>query len=273
MPLQAEQVFEDYMKRIVRDQQGEQGYSADDSLHWLGLLARQMQANSLTIFTPEDLQPSWLPAKTRTAYLVSVSLAYGIVVILFFPLLGWFIGSAVAGLIAGLLCTLVFVGLNWLVKNRVDMRIERVGQNKPGGVIKGFKSVIGNVIGFGLIIVLLEFLSGNMLKVLLQPAFFIIVLILVLNWGLITLLSLLLSKPWGMLSIIIERIILRYWLIRNGIIPKTYIDFLERFCASGLLKRIGTGYSFRHPLLQEHCAQQEVVTPSNNTPKLTLFPH
>ena len=55
-----------------------------------------------------------------------------------------------------------------------------------------------------------------------------------------------------------KHVILRLWLVRNGSIPSNYVRFLDHAAERVLLRKVGGGYAFLHPLLLEYFAAPEV---------------
>lgn len=54
----------------------------------------------------------------------------------------------------------------------------------------------------------------------------------------------------------IQHVILRFFLYRNGFIPKSYIRFLDYCTERIFLRKIGSGYTFIHRLMMEHFAKK-----------------
>src|SRR5947209_3165804 len=64
-----QQVWTDYIERMVESKGDNQRYSLPQTCTWLGWLAQQMREHNQTVFYLEQLQPSWLSAGQLRAYL------------------------------------------------------------------------------------------------------------------------------------------------------------------------------------------------------------
>ncbi len=107
-------IWADYVQRMI-DRKGDTSrYPSDQTVTWLGWLARQMHDHSQTIFHLEQLQPDWLAKRQKHFYRLSVGPVYGLVAGLVAGTPGLLIGLVsmlVTGLVAGLFVGLV-VGLD-----------------------------------------------------------------------------------------------------------------------------------------------------------------
>ncbi len=90
-------------------ERGQLPYSREQTLNYLGWLARQMRAQHQTVLLIEGIQPTWLRnQRHQRAYRRMVGLmAGGVVGLLTGMVFGWIVGQAV-GLIVGLLAGLIF---------------------------------------------------------------------------------------------------------------------------------------------------------------------
>ena len=72
-------IFHAYVNRMFRAKGNtEQRYSREQTVGWLGWLARQMEARNQSVFSLEQLQPSWLSTRgQRMLYAVILSLGLG----------------------------------------------------------------------------------------------------------------------------------------------------------------------------------------------------
>src|SRR5215813_14570823 len=91
-----QQVWTDYVQRMVERKRNMQHYSSYQTIMWLGWLARQMRDHNQTAFYLEQLQPDWLTKRQKSFYRLSIGPFFGLVV------------GLVVGLVAGLVAGLVF---------------------------------------------------------------------------------------------------------------------------------------------------------------------
>jgi hypothetical protein len=56
----------------------------------------------------------------------------------------------------------------------------------------------------------------------------------------------------------LKHLVLRLWLIRNGLTPWNYVRFLDHAAERILLRKVGGGYAFIHRMLLEHFAARYV---------------
>ena len=71
-------VFGVFVDRMFRSKgKTDQGFSKQETLTWLGWLAKQMNQRSQSVFLVEDLQPDWL-ATTKQRALYAVALSFGL---------------------------------------------------------------------------------------------------------------------------------------------------------------------------------------------------
>ena len=61
-----QQIWTDYVEHMVERKGDREHYPLNQTITWLGWLARQMRQHSQTIFYLEQLQPDWLPKADRT---------------------------------------------------------------------------------------------------------------------------------------------------------------------------------------------------------------
>lgn len=65
---QRKHLFDVFVRRMFERQKGKSVYSPQETTHYLGWLARQMQQHGLSLFQIEQLQPSWLSEFQRSKY-------------------------------------------------------------------------------------------------------------------------------------------------------------------------------------------------------------
>jgi hypothetical protein len=122
-----------------------------------------------------------------------------------------------------------------------------------GGLLTGLFFVLLGMRFFGLLGGLCFGLLGGLLGCLLGGLPFVLPagLLLGLLFGLLV--GLLVGLPLGG-EAYLKHYVLRYLLIRSGAIPWHYIRFLEDATERILLRRVGGGYCFIHPLLLDYFA-------------------
>ena len=137
-----EQVWDDYVERMVERKGNARGYPLDVTCRWLGWLAREMRRRNLTIFYVEQIQLNWLPERQRFFYPWSVGLAFGVIS----WLLGWLSAGFLAGLIIGPMIGLL---LGLLVRREDETKPIEVLVRSWKGPLIGLAGglVIGAVIG------------------------------------------------------------------------------------------------------------------------------
>jgi hypothetical protein len=75
------QVFAVYVQQMFKRRGFDSRYSREQTLHWLGWLARELTSQNQTVFYVERLQPEWLPTVAmRRCYAVIDRFASGLVV-------------------------------------------------------------------------------------------------------------------------------------------------------------------------------------------------
>jgi NACHT domain len=83
-----QQVWTDYVQRMVTRKGDARRYPLDRTITWLGWLARCMRDHNQTIFFLQGLSPDWLPRRPRILYPWSMGLLVGLLGGLLFGLLG-----------------------------------------------------------------------------------------------------------------------------------------------------------------------------------------
>ena len=74
-----DQIFAVYTRRMFRRRPAFEPYPPDQTVTWLGWLARRLEEHSLSIFLIEAIQPSWLPSKRwRWIYMLLSGLILGL---------------------------------------------------------------------------------------------------------------------------------------------------------------------------------------------------
>jgi serine/threonine protein kinase/DNA polymerase III delta prime subunit len=119
-----QQMFATYSEQMLRRRSAKRRYGAEQTIHWLSLLARQMKQESQSVFYVERMQPSWLTKKWQRR------LYYGLIT---GPIFGLFVGLESLGTVLPfpliVLITALIVGVlfGWL--------------SEPGGVKKSTNSI------------------------------------------------------------------------------------------------------------------------------------
>ena len=139
---QQQQVFADYVQRMLRGGGISQHASGEHMLRWLRRLSTQMQRHQQTVFFLEQLQPDWLAdRRRRLQYQLVVGLVVGLVgglVVglvsgLVYGLLDGLVVGLVVGLVSGLVAGLVYgLAINQLDELRPNQGIWRSAQNGLG---------------------------------------------------------------------------------------------------------------------------------------------
>jgi hypothetical protein len=87
-----------YIERMCERKGDATRYPLKQTQHWLGFLANQMRQRNQVLFAFEELQPDWLPRRSRRVYHWSVGLIVGLVGMLVFGLVGMLVFGLVLGL-------------------------------------------------------------------------------------------------------------------------------------------------------------------------------
>lgn len=90
-------IFARYVERMLKRRRQLRHWKPEQVIRWLMFLARQMQHHDQTVFSLENLQPTWLSKKWRLLYLWGVWLIIGLVV----GLVGGLLASLLAGPVVG----------------------------------------------------------------------------------------------------------------------------------------------------------------------------
>jgi len=288
-----EQLFTNYvetqLKRPLNLQkypQGKPPYSDDDTKKYLTYLAGQLEADSLTVFLIEKMQPYWLnPGKERWIF----RLIYGLIIGLIIGLIGGLIYGLIFGLIGGLIL--------WeFTEYKITAEaFEFSWRGLKKGLIYGliFGLIVGLIFGliFGLISGLIyglisnlnveiksrekpnqgikESLKKTLIIPLVSSPFAMIILPLTslftdtsYSWiqsvSLGLLLGLIVSLVTGGEDLI-QHFTLRLILRQQGLIPRDYAHFLEYAADRKLIHRIGGQYRFLHDSLRKHFASQAPI--------------
>ena len=109
-----QQIWTDYVEHMVERKGDRKRYPLNQTITWLGWLARQMRQHSQTIFYLEQLQPDWLPKADRIFYSWSVALLVGLFLELGLGLCFWLVSRLGVTLLIGLGFRLFFGLLFWL---------------------------------------------------------------------------------------------------------------------------------------------------------------
>lgn len=273
-----QQIWEDYVQRMVRSRGNTALYPLDDTKRWLGWLAREMKQHNQTTFSLEQLQPDWLPGKHRWLY--------------------WWVYRPIGGLLVGFFCGLLFelIGQRtlWIFFS------QKVSRKLFDQQILGLSFAIGASTGL-----LFVFLSGQstqrdsgaeasrITRDLKQNVVGILVLVLastfclvltssqlndplfLISIGLLSGTSLAglfwlvgkLSQKWHVeehteflrgfsqaFNISAQKYVLRFWLWRLHAFPWKARAFLDDSTTRILLRRVKGGYSFTHRLLLDYFA-------------------
>jgi DNA polymerase III delta prime subunit len=215
------------------------------------------------IVVKEKLRWSWTAAlegirrEARKELIIGLSYALLVTVIIgliFGPLVGT-IAGLVSGLFFQLLAVLLFGLLNGLRRSIVELHT-RPNQGIWQSGVSALLTIVLYGLIFGSIIGLVLGISssfhveieGNSV---LDPRKILIIAGLIgIAVGLNT------GRHYGG-RVVIQHIVLRYILFRNGDAPFNYAEFLDYCVSRHLLRRVGGGYIFRHRMLMEHFAEAD----------------
>lgn len=158
-------IFARYIERMLNRRQQLKRWKPEQVILWLTFLAKQLQQHNQTVFSVENLQPTWLSRKRKLLYKWSVGLTAGLVG----ELLGWLIfelviglggfgGGLLFGLVAGLVTGL---GSGLLLGRLVGLEAKI---NQPGALYWSRKQTpygLGGALGGGLVALLVfGFIGG-----------------------------------------------------------------------------------------------------------------
>jgi NACHT domain len=121
---QQQQIFTNYVQRMLEQKGNVARYPFQQTIAWLGWLARQMRDHNRSIFSLEQMQPDWLPKKRRPLYRWSVVLAFALA---FVPASGEVVGVIFPPIILLLSAMQLSELLVNLVLNLVDKGLLVVG--------------------------------------------------------------------------------------------------------------------------------------------------
>ncbi|MGL5939451.1 MAG: NACHT domain-containing protein [Waterburya sp.] len=111
--------IEEQLQRPLNPQkypQGKPPYSDDDTKKWLTYLAGQLEADSLTVFLIEKMQPYWLnPGRERRLFRLISGLISGLVLSLISVPISGLMSVSISGLISGLILGLILGLISGLI--------------------------------------------------------------------------------------------------------------------------------------------------------------
>jgi len=253
-----QQIWDDYVERMVNRKGDTKRYPLGTTITSLGWLAHEMRRHNQVIFFLEQLDPNWLPPKTRVLYRWSFWLVAG----LFFGLVIGLPLGLVAGLVEGLVAGLLFGLLAMMAADEE----ESTGLGKWPSIglfwltfwlILGLLLTLALALVFGLYFGLVAGLRYGLVAGLHT------VLVTILNDLGLGLLPMLVASALvlGLLSGLgaaLQRYTLGFSLWRTSLLPWQAVPFLEDATARILLRRVGRGYSFTHRLLLDYFADLDV---------------
>ena len=135
-----EQIWTDYVQRMVRDKGDGKRYPLPVTVGWLRWLASEMRSHNQAIFSLESLQPSWLSAGRRNLYRWSIEL----------------VGLLVVGLVVGLIVGLVSLLVSPLVVMLAGM-LDQL-DSMPAGIMVGITVSVS--IGLFSVLLVILFVDG-----------------------------------------------------------------------------------------------------------------
>ena len=237
-----EQLFSSYVSEQLRRPldrqkypQGKAPYSDDDTKKWLTYLAGQLEADKLTVFLIEKMQPYWLNLGWER---------------LVFRLIYGLISGLILGLISGLI-----LGLFWLIVGLISrlvlgLNAEIKYREKPNQGIKESlkKTLIISLISSLFCLSILQFYFR-----LLGESF---------DWSVSVDLSLLLGCFVALFTggqDLIQHLTLRLILEQQKLVPRNYAHFLEYAKERKFIHKIGGQYRFLHDSLRKYFASQAPI--------------
>lgn len=268
-------LFQNYVERMLQREGKRVHAPAQKTKHWLSWLACQMTTYNQSEFYLKELRPDWLPKRQQAIYdwisklffiplLGFFGLFYGLCSGLIFRLGPWqntkidssseafirFLKDLVIGLVVGLVVGLIVLVFVWLI----GMLVDRFSGKQLTGrsTLSPNEGKLQNTIGSGPFFGSLVF--G--LAIGLYIGLFFGWLIFGLYLGLVAVLVaglIATEQPY----------ILRFWLWQAKCSPAPwhYVDFLDDIVDQQFLRKIGSGYIFRHRLLQDYFVSLDVTPP------------
>ena len=249
-----------------------------ESKQVLSWLAHQLSKNNLTVFCPDDIQPSWLASpKQEAIYAISIGSVVGVLMGLLFIPVGGILGGLSIGLIFGLLAGLSATVDGDSSPPRWQLAIDRFSllMSLVLGVIgtilmslrfdPNIGLIFGLMVGCG-VLVGVGFLSPRQtpthiaLNARLDSAFrtglvmfFVVSLFGGLALGGVVGFVLGLFVAWVMgWERVVKYFSLLAFLRRSGKIPADWQGFLEQMVEQSVLERRNGGYAFRQNELDEN---------------------
>ncbi len=286
---QPAQLWHNYVERVIVKEEKPPRATPQQTIHWLAWLAQQLTAHHQSEFYLEDLQPDWLPERQSRWYLLSRialtgligGLIGGLLLGLYFgtsglfsqmysppigwsvrKLVGWLAWELYGGLSLGLLTGLVVGLIGWLIGALVGWAVGWLAFGLIGALV-GW-AVGWLAFGFGeQVSEHLHHSPNGSIKRSVKSGLvggLLISLLLGLVFGLVG--GLLLGLVGGLLlglGFAAQHAILHLWLWQAGCTPAPwwYVTLLDDTVEQLILRRIGSGYIFRHPSLQDYFALLE----------------
>ncbi|BDA65942.1 hypothetical protein CAL7716_001080 [Calothrix sp. PCC 7716] len=260
-------LFDAYIQRMLERQKENKRYSDIDTKQWLTWLANRMNLASQTIFLIERMHPSWLKNPFKMfVYSVCIGLSYGIAFGLCLGLAAALNYGVVVGVFIGLIFGFAFGvsawvvevgGITWLITQIVNsfaklldklLGRESFKENNSDIVTttipnQGIWEVKKTALSYGGI----GAFAGGILGLIFQREFFVLSILFGFTYGA--------TFPGGRDAIV--HFNLRLVLLLWHHIPRNYADFLNYASERIFLQKVGGGYTFYHPLLQEHFANMK----------------
>jgi transcriptional regulator with XRE-family HTH domain/energy-coupling factor transporter ATP-binding protein EcfA2 len=199
----------------------------------------------------EALQWSWTAMKSRLPTTLFYGALGGIVSAIIYSLVG---GDTFLGLAFGITIGLVG-GIGGALLDGLIANEHNEPQTPNQGIVRSAQTAIQRGLLFGLLIglvfgPLVGIIVGQLLG---AQETLITGLLGGIGGGLV--LGLVGALRHGGRAVL-QHVLLRLFLVREGMIPWKYVHFLEYCVQVGLLRRVGGGYIFFHPLLQDYFAEK-----------------
>jgi len=287
---QREQILAAYIEQRMRIVEDNEPYSKEQTRHWLGEIARQMQVRNQSAFYLENMQPDWLPTTaSRLALSAFFGLIAGLAVVPPVALLlgGW--GGLGSGILAGLATGLLWSLLIWFRSGIVPVDnilaiLRGLRRNilvwLLGGLLAGVLGVSVGGLLYGLLILLLY---GLVVWVVVGPDDqgqrkrpsgriwrsgqngLAIGALAAIGFGLLGVpfaalyIGLIIGVFAGLTAggaVFLRHFLLRFLLSRSkdNAIPQNLTNFLNYATEHSLLYKVGGGYIFPHRSLLDYFA-------------------
>jgi hypothetical protein len=115
-------IFAQYVERMLYRREQSKHWEPRQMVHRLTFLAKQMKEHNQTVFSVENLQPTWLSKKRRIFYQWFVKLLWAQCGGLFIGIIGWLFGGWFLGLVQWLFFELILGLVGWGGPNQISRK-------------------------------------------------------------------------------------------------------------------------------------------------------